>query len=247
VIERHALVPGYVLHLQPYRESSALVNLFTAQHGRVALVARGVRRSRSPVRALLQPFTPLLLSWSSRGDLGTLGSVERAMASKPLTGTGLLSGMYLNELLMRLTQRHEPLPELFRIYGHTLAALAEEGVASDRAGIEPILRTFEVCLLEALGYGLALLHEAGSGLPVEAGKRYLYRPQFGPVSAGVDAYPGSSVPVSGSTLLALAGQVQWNSSSRAEAKRVMRAEIDAHLGNRPLKSRALFRHGERSR
>src|SRR5690625_3916350 len=70
------LHPAYVLHTRPYRDTSMLVDLFTPEHGRVALVAKGVRTGKSRRRALLNPFTALLVSFQGRGGLKLLTAVE---------------------------------------------------------------------------------------------------------------------------------------------------------------------------
>ncbi len=240
--ERHSLQPAYVLHLQPYRESSALLNLFTRDQGRVAIVARGVRRSRSSSRVLLQAFTPLLVSWSSRGELGTLTGVERGSALSPLAGQALISGLYLNELVMRLTHRFDPHPELFACYAQAIGSLAGVSAGAGTA-IEDGLRQFEKHLLQELGYGLLLERDARSAQLVRPEALYRYHIQHGPVlhqpGQGQDG-DSQGVPVHGRTLLALLNGSALGEQERAEAKRLMRAEIDSHLGGRPLASRRMF-------
>ena len=79
--------PAFVLHARAWRETSLLLDVLSRDHGRIGLVARGVRsaRSRTP-RSLLQPFAPLQLGWSGRGELSTLNSAEAAGAALPLSG-----------------------------------------------------------------------------------------------------------------------------------------------------------------
>lgn len=234
--QRTDLEPAFVVHRRPYRETSALLETFTREHGRVALVARGARRPRSSLRAALQPFVPVLIGWSARGELGTLRHVETPVSVPVLDGRALLSGLYLNELLMRLLHRNDPHPELFDAYAEALHALRED------EGAERALRRFEKRTLDAVGYGMMLEHEAGSGAPVECGQRYAYDPQQGPMSP--PAAPNNAVEVSGETLLALAEDAPLDASGLREAKRLMRAVIRVHLGDRPLSSRALFRGPE---
>src|SRR5262245_64695563 len=92
--------PAYVLHSYPFRETSLVVETFTRDHGRVALMARGARRPRSAVRGVLLAFQPLLASWSGRSDLRTLVAAEREGVYAPLRGEALICGFYLNELLL---------------------------------------------------------------------------------------------------------------------------------------------------
>lgn len=223
---------AFLLHRRPYRETSALLEIFTYQHGRIALVARGARRPRSALRAALTPFVPLLVSWSGRGEVGTLRAAEAQGSAVSLIGEALLSGLYLNELLMRLVHRHDPHPELFEAYVGALAGLGE-GVDA-----EFTLRVFEIRMLESIGYGLLLDREAESGLPVVREQRYAYRADHGPDPATPRA--ADCVEVSGATLLALAGKQPLDDVGRREAKRLMRFVLRTHLGGRPLATRAMF-------
>lgn len=230
---RVALQPAFVLHRRPYRETSLLVELFTADHGRLGVIARGARRGKSSQQALLQPFVPLLVSWSAAGELGTLSGVEPRTGLPPLQGSRLISAFYINELLLRLLHRHEPHEELFAAYEHVLRQLS--GPAQQ---MEWQLRLFEKALLQELGYGLILEHEADSGIPLQPGIRYNYLPQYGPVQADSTR---QGLNVHGATLLALQQEDHFDAQILAEAKQLMRHELHNHLGDRPLRSRELFR------
>lgn len=229
---RVQLVPGYVLHLRPYRESSALLEVFTESHGRLGLVARGVRAPKSRQRAELQPFRPLKLSWSARGELGTLTGVEADGRAPALRGSALYSGFYLNELLVRLLARHDPHPQLYALYRSSLQRLAAE------AQVEAVLRRFEKRLLEELGYGLLLDCEAQHGAAVEPQRYYDYHLESGPVAVQADA---QGFIFRGASLLALAREDLSAPEVLQDAKRLMRAALNLYLGGKPLKSRELFR------
>ena len=99
---RHDDQPGFVLHAYPYRETSLIVEAFTPDFGRIALVARGAKRPRSELRGLLQGFQPLLLSWSGQNELKTLLNAEWRGGLPRVGGGALLCGFYLNELLLKL-------------------------------------------------------------------------------------------------------------------------------------------------
>src|SRR5437763_16220263 len=178
--------PAFVLHAYPYRETSLIVEAFTPDFGRVALVARGAKRPRSELRGLLQGFQPLLLSWSGQQELKTLLKAEWRGGLPRVGGGALLCGFYLNELLLKLLPREDPHPELFRHYGNALARLA---ATADHA---PVLRQFEVELLAALGYALPLEREADTGRRIDPAARYYYAFERGPcVNA---AEPGARYP-----------------------------------------------------
>ena len=229
-------VPGYVLHSRPWRETSLVVEAFTREHGRVGLVARGVRRARSRFRGLLLPFRLLLLSWSGRGELPTLtGADTEGGPVAVLRGRALFSGFYLNELMLKLLPRSDAHPDLFDDYRDAIDALGADEV------LDGVLRTFEKRLLDALGYGPTLDRAVDTGNPVSPDKRYRYVPERGPVEGegGDDDGPA----VSGRTLLALAGGrlgCGGDDRERAEARHLMRAILAPHLGPRALGSRQLF-------
>ncbi len=230
--KRVSLQSAYVLHTRPYRDTSLLVEIFSHDYGRLGLVARGVRTSKSRFANLLQPFMPLLLSWSGQGELATLTGAEAAGVAPRLNGEALLSGFYLNELFMRLLQRGDAHPALFETYITSLASLGEQAEA------EPILRMFEHRLLQEIGYGLILDHDVLSGAAIDPAARYHYLPEQGPVcSTGQDE---DGLVIQGRTLLAIGEDDYSNTEVRQEAKRLMRAALAVHLGERPLKSRELF-------
>ena len=221
---RAQLEPAWVLTVRPYRETSALVELFGRRHGRVGLVARGVRSGRARQRGgLLQPFQPLLVSFSERGELGTLGALEAAGAPILLRGEAVFSGWYLNELVLRLVPRRDPHPQLFEHYGGALAELA-----GTRAGAA--LRVFEKHLLTELGYGLQLPD------PVEPDAWYRWDAEEGLRVAE----PGPS-SYSGASLQALADETLDTPQSLRDARRLMRAALRPHLGDRALRTPEMLR------
>jgi len=231
--ERVQLAPAYLLHQRPWRESSALLEVFSEAHGRVGLVARGVRSARSRQRGDLQPFRALRLSWQGRGELGTLTGVEADGALLRLQGKALYSAFYLNELLMRLLARHDPHPALFGHYRDTLQQLAAG------ADIERILRLFEIRLLQEAGYALQLDAEVVSGQALRADTLYDYHLESGPVALA-DERNGGFV-FRGSSLIAMARDDLADAAVLADAKRLLRAALRLYLGDKPLKSRELFK------
>ena len=163
--ERVTLEPGYVLHHREYRDTSRILDVFTARHGRLTLFARGARGPKSKLAPLLMPFRPLLLSWSGRGEAAQLTGAEGEGEALPMPPGQVMSGFYLNELIINLTTRHDPQPQLFADYARALRRLCVESHP------EPALRVFEKRLLESIGYGLEL--------DVTAGVHYQFRPTQG--------------------------------------------------------------------
>ena len=225
------LEPAFVLHQRPYRESSLLLEVFGLHSGRVGLIAKGARRPKSSFKSLLGPFRELLLSWRGRGELGLLVGAEPEGPARVIPSASLVSGLYLNELLVRLLHRHDPHPELYRQYRETLHALA----SADRP-LEQTLRIFEKRLLEAVGYGLMLDHAADTGEPLRPDRHYCYVADVGPVSG---TRGSAGIRVSGKALIALGAERMDGEETLREVKRLMRDVINAHLQGRPLLSRSI--------
>lgn len=218
--------PAFVLHSRPYRETSALVDFFTPQ-GRL----RGVLRSaRGKVGSLARPFVPLDVEFRGKGELKTVGRLETAGTGPWLLGDALFSGLYLNELLVRLLPAEDPHPALYETYEAALQALALG------RPLEPLLRAFEWRLLDELGYAFPLDTDTG-GEPLMADA--LYRLQ---VDAGLERVFAFQPGVfNGAELLAMA-QADWAvPGALPAAKRLMRQALAVHLGGKPLVSRELFR------
>ena len=167
---RDRLEQAFVLHRRDYANTSLLLEIFSATAGRFPAIAKGAKRGRAPSAALLQPFTPLWLSWSGRGEVRTLARVEAAGGVLTLPGKALYCGFYLNELLMRLLGRHDPHEDLFAFYHAALTQLAQG------TDLDSPLRQFELRLLQDAGYALDLEREWDTGLPLAAGRRYVYEP-----------------------------------------------------------------------
>jgi DNA repair protein RecO (recombination protein O) len=229
--QRVQMQPAFVLHRRPYRETSWLLEIFSRDHGRIGLVARAARQSRPRGGHILEPARELLLSWTLRGDLGQLGQVETASPARGLGGEQLLSALYLNELLLRLTTRHDPHPLLFDHY-----RTAIHGLVSVPGSAIP-LRRFEKHLLQELGYGLNLERDS-EGEPIRAETCYDYRIGQGACPAHGDA---SELAIRGDILLALREDRLEEGHSRREAKLLLRAALRSHLGQKPLRTPELFR------
>ncbi|HTC26359.1 DNA repair protein RecO, partial [Dyella sp.] len=162
--------PAFVLHSRPYRETSLLLECLTRDLGRLGVVARGVRGVRSRVqRAQLEPFQPLLLDLQLRGELATLRHAELSSSPLRLTGDAALAGLYVNELVVRLTERQDPYPTLYSAYAQTIDRLSAGESLSWQ------LRRFERDLLASLGYAMQLNDEAVSDEPLQSGATYTYR------------------------------------------------------------------------
>ena len=236
--KRVQLQPGYVLHHRPFRDTSQILDILTQDHGRIAVVARGSRGSRSRLAGLLRPFSPLRVSWVARSDLGTLTGAEAAGGPPDLRGDALLSAYYVNELMLFFLHRDDPQPEIFSLYADTVAALASG------AGMAAILREFELELLGLLGYAVSLDQEAGTHEDVVADRYYDYRVEQGPVRVERDSGP---LVFRGETLRAIGARKFDDEDVLRAASRLLREVIAYHLGGKELQSRKVLREVHRGR
>ncbi|HRP23339.1 MAG TPA: DNA repair protein RecO [Thauera sp.] len=236
--------PAWVLHTHPWRETSLIVEAWSRDHGRIALVAKGARRPHSQMRGVLMAFQPLSMDWSGGGEVKTLARAEWLGGQPLLTGRALICGYYLNELLVRLTAREDPHPQLFSAYAEAVRALGRGESES------PILRRFELALLQELGYEAGLAIEADGGNAVRPEGRYLYIIERGPVrletleqeGATVDAAALGDQPLlSGQTLLDMAADDFSRAETLAQSKQLLRMLINHTLGGQPLQSRRVLK------
>lgn len=225
--------PAFVLHAYPFRETSLIVETYSRDHGRIAMVARGARRPKSAVRGTLLPFQPLLLSWTGKQELRTLTRAEWQGGYAPLRGQALICGFYLNELLLKLLARDDPHEQLFAIYEDTLSALAN---CADQSSL---LRRFELALLRELGYAVILDRDVERDEPVASERSYVYIVERGPVNGR--SSPGNGVELSGQTLLDMQSGLYSSPVTQQQSKTLMRALINHYLGNQVLHTRQLLR------
>lgn len=194
------------------------------------MVARGSRSGKSRLKGLLRPFMPLKVSWYMRSDLGTLTGAEVSGAPLALLGDALMSGYYLNELLLNLLHRHDPNPEIFDAYYRTVRELAGGG------DIAPSLRRFEMNVLSLLGYALNLAHDRDTQDELSDDTRYEYRPGHGPVPALRE----TPLVFSAQMLGRIHRQEFDDEVVLLSANRLLRAVVDYHLEGRELKSRKVL-------
>lgn len=231
--------PAFVLHSYPYRETSLVLEAFTQNCGRVALVARGARRPRSSLRGVLLAFQPLLLSWGGKSELRTLYRAEWQGGLPQLKGIALLCGFYLNELMLKLLARDDPHQLLYQTYFHALRALSNGG---DHAAT---LRHFEKHLLKELGYALTLDHDIATGESIHPARSYQYLIERGPVRSTSSTEGGrgtaeNRLELRGQTLLDMARDDYSNPVTLQQSKALMRVLINHYLGDQILNTRQLF-------
>ncbi|NOQ13521.1 MAG: DNA repair protein RecO [Methyloprofundus sp.] len=224
---RQSLQAGFLLHYQNYQESSLLIDVFTQREGRLSLIAKGVKQQKSPYLGLLRPFVPLNMTYSGSRNLKILTHVETGTAEFILPGINTYCGFYLNELIRYFIPVGEPYQDVFLNYLSCLQQLKTQH------NIEAALRTFEIRLMHALGYGLGLEFDFATDRAIEADLIYRYDIEQG---ATID----SEGNIHGSTLIAMQQENYINQRQLNEAKWLMRQVIDFHLQGKTLKSRLVI-------
>lgn len=217
--------PAFLLHRRPYRETSALVDLLTLNHGRIRAVARGVQRPGAKSRQRLQPFAPLFVTWQGERELKQLALMETRGHVALLAGEGLLCGLYANEVATRLLPLEMPAADVFAFYTALLEALvlpAERALA---------LRRFEWALLEARG--ATPRFATPDGAPLDGQVRYRF-------DASSGAFAPSESGIEGRTLRYIEQGIWQQPGLSGALKAVMRQALAPLLGNAELRSRRLM-------
>ncbi len=228
------LQPAYVLHSRPYRETSLLVDLITPEYGCLRVVVRGANNTKSGLRNRLQPFRHVIVSWYGKGELKTLKTVEETAVIHSLKGNALFSGLYLNELLLRLISGQDDCNNIFNLYANILAAMA---CIKD---IQPLLRIFELQLLEQLGYAIPFPEKCLQRSSDEQANVYHYQVE-GVFSVVQGTIKAKNIRYFSHYDLTAISQGDYSKQQTLQAaKRLMRLAIAPLLGNKELKSRTLF-------
>lgn len=244
--------PAFVLHRYDWSESSLILEVFCRHQGRVALVAKGAKRPSSQLRPVLLPLQPLLLSYSlaadGSADIHTLKGAEWVGGHVMPSGDALLSGLYLNELLLRLLARADPHQALFDAYAGVARVLA----SAHGEALEPVLRSFELLLLREIGLLPSLSAQTMTLAPLQAEARYTLVPEGGLRAASAAdraGLPGHQWLALQSALDALArpdAHASYTATLRAcapvcaELKPQLRALLQYHCGSPTLRTRQLM-------
>ncbi|MEO7954719.1 MAG: DNA repair protein RecO [Polaromonas sp.] len=234
--------PAYVLHRYDWSESSLILEVFTRQYGRVALVARGAKKPSSSFRPILLPMQLLHVAFGGDAEIRSLKSAEWQGGHVMPTGDALLSGYYLNELLMRLLARDDPHPALFDAYAATVQLLASQNIDT----LQLALRAFELRLLRDIGLLPMLDTETATLRSLQAGTQYVLVAEAGLRQAHEDdrsSLPGAQWQ---SLQHALGDKAVFSDTVRAcipglnELKIQLRALLHYHCGVKVLKTRQMM-------
>lgn len=247
---------AYVLINRPYSETSWISEVFTREHGRLGLMAKGARRQKSKLKGALMPFQPVRLDWVGKGEIPTLVSAEinlseYSLLDHELTGDALVCGFYCNELIVNLLHRHDPHSVLFDRYHDTLIALAK----SEQPLLLPaILREFEISVMRETGYAVDFHNEADGVSEIERDGFYRYQTGQGFIRVASQvrgSFSGRVIRSLDTSIIKAPTRTNDEHSSHqdgvilsayelSQAKQLMRDILRNSLGRRAIISRELF-------
>ncbi|MDD7804895.1 MAG: DNA repair protein RecO [Endozoicomonas sp. (ex Botrylloides leachii)] len=229
---------AWLLHRRPYQESAVIAEFLLESQERLAMVVKGARAPRSAKMALLQPFAQVMVSWRGKGDLKTLHAIEPLQTFR-LLGMHLYCGIYINELLLRAVMPGQLTEGLFELYSSAVSQL------SRREPVQPVLRFFELQLLQLTGYLPCFNYDAYSGQAIKPDRWYRFKPTTGFIA--IDEHQANNydkhLVFHASVVKALAERDFSNKTYYYDFKRFSRLALAVLVGKKPLKSRELFLKG----
>jgi len=250
---------AYILLNRPYSETSWIVEVFSRDYGRLALMAKGARRIKSKVKGVVLPFQPVLLSWTGKGEIPTLTSAEidhtdYKLLEHELRGDNLICGFYCNELVINLLHRHDPHRKLFDHYHATIMALNK---ATQNDSLSNSLREFEQVVMKETGYEVDFEFEADGKTPINENGFYRFQPGQGFVRVYAQSQtqaqpraliqPRSLNAVSGRVVLSMRDahavdsfDTPLENDELSQSKHLMRDILSQTLGYKKIISRELF-------
>jgi len=232
-MERIHNQPAFILHKRAYRNTSAILEFFTRDYGRISLVAKGVSGSKSRLKGIMQAFQPLQISWSRKSELGNMTSAETTQSPFALVDEALYAAMYVNEILFKLITKDDPHPNIFDQYTQLLADLVIP------SNLQISLRLFEKKLLQDLGYEIDFFWEAETSEAIDSHCIYEFIPGHGFIKCiGSEK---ERIQFSGNLLQEIANGNLQNEQTLKVAKRIFQLSIKQLLGNTELSTRELYR------
>jgi DNA repair protein RecO (recombination protein O) len=242
--------PAYVLHRYDWSESSVILEAFTRHHGRIAVVAKGAKRPSSNFRPVLLPLQPLQLNYGGDAEIRTLKGAEWMGGHVMPTGESLLSGYYINELLLRLLARDDAHEALFDAYAGVVEVLSGDHAGAQAATQAAALRAFELLLLREVGLLPALDAETLTLSPLSPDVRYTLLPE-----AGLREADGDEAALAGADWQALQAALddrapftdtlrcvaQLTAGSNAALRGQLRVLLNYHCGVSTLRTRQMMR------
>ena len=217
--------PAYLLHRRDWQNSSLILDLMTLDFGRLSLLAKGGKTSKS--RGLYQPFSKLMVSWTGRHELKTLTSIDGS--AFPVNERLYLPLLYVNELIETFLPKFESSPEIFALYGELLTNI-------NTTNTEAMLREFERSSMNILGYLPDLSRDGNNDEPIESEDYY----QFQATRGFITCLPSQANAIKGDKIIAWNDKNYQDQSVSQMAKTIMRCIIDFNLQGKRLKSRDIY-------
>jgi len=234
---------AYVLLNRSYSETSWIVEVFTKDYGRMALMAKGARRIKSQLKGVLLPFQPILVSWTGKGEMPTLTAAEIQpsqlnLIEQELRGDQLVCGFYCNELTMYLLHRYDPHPRLFDRYHTTILGLYDPDSVANETCLANTIRAFEQIMIKEIGYEVNFEFEADGKSPIRPTAYYQFQVGQGFVASSAAARNA----IEGRIVLALQSEnIEFSKDlDRSQRKLLMRNILSQTLGYKKINSRELF-------
>ena len=218
--------PAFLIHRRMYQGSSLLLDFFTKDFGRLRLVARGARKSKTS----LQMFQCLSISFKGKGELKNLSQWEIADKPRRILGDDLILGMYVNELILRLLPENDEYSEIFHAYWNFLSNL--KSLNSNEK--EYALRDFENQMLEDLGYGIDFSSDMNDE-PINENLNYEFIEHQGFSTSDNGLIPGKIL-----VNLFRRENIVTDTNELSILKKMNRKRLKSLLGDKPLKSKELF-------
>jgi len=237
---------AFVLHTRPFKENQIIAELLVQDEGRLSVVGYKGSKKNSAKTALYNPFRIVQVQFKSGKGLHSLKTIESVSSEFKLQSKTLFCGFYLNELICRLCQADAPYETLFTHYFSAMKQLESTSEINDKqiqgAAIEVVLRRFEDALLSTLGYELNFNTTIDTDLAIAPELYYeLFEGGFVHTSSAQRGFLGKDVLDVACLLREKDWQAHDNLHSLKQAKYILRASLHRHLGDKPLKSRELFR------
>ena len=218
----------FLLHQRPHGETSLIVDVFTKKNGKMSIIAKGAKKPKSKFFGYLTPFTKLKITYTGRSELKTLTNIDRdfSESTNSLSKTSY-SLLYINELLIRLLPKDAVHEDLFLLYESFLLKI------HSRKNIELTLRSFELDMLEMLGYGLDFENEIDKNQSIDVNKNYSFIPERGFRESSNSKFSGQDII---NIRLRNLSEV-----SKKHLKHITQESIHFCLDGKSLSSREIFR------
>ncbi len=218
--------PAFLMHRRMYQGSSLLLDFFTKDFGKIRLIARGARNSKTS----LQMFQCLSISFKGKGELKSLSQWEIADQPRRLLGDDLILAIYINELILRLLPEGDEHIKIFEFYWTFISNLNK--LASNEK--EYALRKFENQLLDDLGYGIDFNFDI-DGSAIDKDLKYNFIEHQGFTSNNEGLFNGKML-----LQLSNSDEAITNANELSILKKMNRKRLKSLLGDKPLKSKELF-------